>query len=425
MKKKILIFLGAFLTVVILGSIILFYIGGRRLSGDAGQDGESNIAAVPDQSTASDLQEENGQGTVSRDIVDISVGGSEQAAGEDVGDTPEEEVLGPDTFRLELSEDNTVTFTFAGDILFDPAYAVFATYRQRGSRIEECISEDLLTEMRAADVMMVNNEFTYTNRGEPTPDKTYTFRAPTDTVSVLFDMGVDIVSIANNHTFDYGEISLLDTLDTLEQAGMPYVGAGRNLEEAIRPIYYLAGDMKIAVISATQIERNDYPDTRGATEDSAGVFRCFQPDLLVETIERAKEECDFVILYIHWGTESTDQLDWSQTYQAPLYVEAGADIIIGDHPHCLQEIGYIDGVPIIYSLGNFWFNSRTLDSCIVKLTLNEEGIESLQFVPCLQSGCSVSLLHGDERARVIAYMQGLSSTAHIDEEGYVTDPAMP
>lgn len=423
MKKKILIFLGTLLIVVAMGSVILFLVGRQRSFGDVVQNDSPGQETVSGQIVSENSQEENA--AVSQDVAIISENLVGQDTVGDAGDVQEEAVLDPGTFRLELSEDNTVTFTFAGDILFDPAYAIFATYRQRGSRIEECISEDLLEEMRSADVMMVNNEFPYTDRGEPTPDKTYTFRAPTEAVSVLFDMGVDIVSIANNHTFDYGEISMLDTLDTLEQAGMPYVGAGRNLEEAIRPIYYLAGDMKIAVISATQIERNDYPDTRGATEDSAGVFRCFQPDLLVETIERAKEECDFVILYIHWGTESTDQLDWSQTYQAPLYVEAGADIIIGDHPHCLQEIGYIDGVPIIYSLGNFWFNSRTLDSCIVKLTLNEEGIESLQFVPCLQSGCSVSLLHGDERARVIAYMQGLSSTAHIDEEGYVTDPAMP
>lgn len=360
--------------------------------------------------------------TISADGTVVLVGSSMPE--ENADDAPEEEeILDPYTFRLEPSEDGTVTFVFAGDILFDPAYAIYSTYRQRGEQLEQCISEDLLAEMRSADVMMLNNEFPYSDRGEPLPDKTYTFRAAPESVSLLQDMGVDIVSLANNHAYDYGEVSLLDTLDILEQAGVPYVGAGRNLEEAVRPIYYLVGDYKIAVLSATQIERTSSPHTRGATENTPGVFRCLETELLEEKIREAKEECDFVIVYIHWGTESTTELDWRQRDHTPLYVEAGADIIIGDHPHCLQEIGYVNGVPVIYSLGNFWFNSRTQDSCIVKMTLSEDGIQSLQFVPCLQSNSSVSLLEGEERARVISYMQSLSHTAHIDEDGYVTLPS--
>ena len=416
MKKKFGIFILTFLIVVVLGGTVLFLVAQNR-NGDTvlvngGQDAvdaasENNIAETEIVSADEIMPPEELQET------EVT---SEQE------DIPEE-ILDERTFRLEPSEDGSVVFAFAGDILFDPYYAIFSSYHQRGDRIEECISEELLAEMHNADIMMLNNEFPYTDRGTPTPGKIYTFRADTESVSVLKDMGVDIVSIANNHTYDYGEISLLDTLDTLEQAEIPYVGAGRNIEEAVKPVYYLLGDMKIAVIGATQIERLSAPNTRGATETSPGVFRCLQPDLLVETIRTAKEECDFVILYIHWGTESTDQLDWCQVEQAPLYVEAGADIIIGDHPHCLQEIGYIDGVPIVYSLGNFWFNSRTMDSCIVKLTLSEEGIQSLQFVPCLQSGCRVSMLEGEERDRVLSYMRGISSTAQIDEEGFVTDPA--
>ncbi|MDE6714351.1 MAG: CapA family protein, partial [Lachnospiraceae bacterium] len=392
-----------------------------RDAGRAGQDGTSDAGDL-----TSDLSGEQVSSNESADIEmvsadEIGISAETSSPEEDAEIVPEEEeVLDPYTYRLETSDDGTVTFVFAGDILFDPAYAIFATYRQRGEQIEQCISEDLLEEMRSADVMMINNEFPYSYRGEPVPDKTYTFRASPESVSVLYDMGVDIVALANNHAYDYGEDAFLDTLDTLEQAEMPYVGAGRNLEEAVQPVYYLVGDSKIAVLSATQIERTASPHTVGATEDTPGVFRCLETELLEEKIREAKEECDFVIVYIHWGTESTDELDWRQRNDAPLYVEAGADIIIGDHPHCLQEIGYIDGVPVIYSLGNFWFNSRTMDSCIVKMTLSEDGIQSLQFVPCLQSNCSVSLLEGTERARVISYMQGISSTANIDQDGFVT-----
>lgn len=423
MKKKIGIFFIALLIVMALGSVLLFGLKRWRDAGGAGQDGTSDAgdltSALSEEQVSSN--ESAGAETISADEIGISAETSSPE--EDAETIPEEEVLDPYTYRLETSDDGTVTFVFAGDILFDPAYAIFATYRQRGGQIEQCISEDLLEEMRSADVMMINNEFPYSYRGAPVPDKTYTFRASPESVSVLYDMGVDIVALANNHAYDYGEDAFLDTLDTLERAEIPYVGAGRNLEEAVQPVYYLVGDSKIAVLSATQIERTASPHTVGATEDTPGVFRCLETELLEEKIREAKEECDFVIVYIHWGTESTDELDWRQCNDAPLYVEAGADIIIGDHPHCLQEIGYIDGVPVVYSLGNFWFNSRTMDSCIIKMTLSEDGIQSLQFVPCLQSNCSVSLLEGTERARVISYMQGISSTANIDEDGFVTPPS--
>lgn len=421
MKKKIGTFFITLLIVMLLGSVLLFGLARWRDAGRAGQDGTSDAGDL-----TSDLSGEqvSSNGSADAEIIsadEIGIFTETSLSDEDAEAIPEEEeVLDPYTYRLETSDDGTVTFVFAGDILFDPAYAIFATYRQRGEQIEQCISEDLLEEMRSADVMMINNEFPYSYRGAPVPDKTYTFRASPESVSVLYDMGVDIVALANNHAYDYGEDAFLDTLDTLEQAEILYVGAGRNLEEAVQPIYYLVGDSKIAVLSATQIERTTSPHTVGATEDTPGVFRCLETELLEEKIREAKEECDFVIVYIHWGTESTDELDWRQCNDAPLYVEAGADIIIGDHPHCLQEIGYIDGVPVIYSLGNFWFNSRTMDSCIVKMTLSEDGIQSLQFVPCLQSNCGVSLLEGTERARVISYMQSISSTANIDEYGFVT-----
>lgn len=422
MKKMIGTFFITLLIVMALGSVLLFGLARWKDAGRAGQDGGSGAGDSASDASGEDASSNGSAGaeTISADEIGIFPGTPSSNENADAASETEEEVLDPYTYRLETSDDGTVTFVFAGDILFDPAYAIFATYRQRGEQIEQCISEDLLEEMRSADIMMLNNEFPYSYRGEPLADKTYTFRASPESVSVLHDMGVDIVALANNHAYDYGKDAFLDTLDTLEQAGIPYVGAGRNLEEAVQPIYYLVGDSKIAVLSATQIERTSSPHTLGATEDRPGVFRCLETELLEEKIREAKEECDFVIVYIHWGTESTDELDWRQRDDAPLYVEAGADIIIGDHPHCLQEIGYINGVPVIYSLGNFWFNSRTQDSCIVKMTLSEDGIQSLQFVPCLQSNCSVSLLEGEERARVISYMQGISGAANIDAEGYVT-----
>ena len=324
-----------------------------------------------------------------------------------------------EVYLAECESQDTVTLLFAGDILMDDHYAVMSTYHNRGNDINQAFDQGLLEQMRNADIFMINNEFTFTGRGTPTVNKKFTFRANPGNVSMYEEMGVDIVSVANNHIYDYGEISLLDTLDTLEQAEIPYVGAGRNLQEAMTPVYYIANGMKIAFVSATQIERNSVPDTKEATQDSAGVLRCMNPDNLLLVIEEAKKNSDYVILYIHWGTESQEAIDWLQEQQAPIYAQAGVDLIIGDHPHCLQKMDSVEGVPVIYSLGNFWFNSRTQNSCVVKVTLRAGEIESFQFIPCRQSDCRTALLTGQEKTEVLDYMRTISPNVTIDEEGYV------
>ena len=323
-------------------------------------------------------------------------------------------------YAISNRKEGVVTLGFAGDILMDDEYAIMANLLNRGVTIENGISEALLLQMQGVDIMMLNNEFPYTERGTALEDKTYTFRADRDTVSYLTDMGVDIVSLANNHLYDFGEIGLLDTLDTLKEAGIPYVGAGRNLAEAAAPVYFIAGDIKIAIVSATQIERLDNPDTKGATENSPGVFRCLNPGKLCEVVAQAKENSDFVIVYIHGGTENVVEPDWAQLDQAPKIAEAGADLIIGDHPHCLQGFQYFGDVPVIYSMGNFWFNSKTMDTCMLQVDISSEGIEELRFVPAIQQDSRTDLAYGAEKERIISYMQEISFNVSIDNEGRVS-----
>lgn len=323
-------------------------------------------------------------------------------------------------YAKDAKNPDQITITFAGDILFDAQYAVMSAMLQNGGDISAAIAPELIEEMQNADIMMLNNEFPYSDRGTPTEGKQFTFRAKPSYVSYLDDLGVDLVSLANNHAYDYGEAAFLDTLTTLEEAGITYVGAGRNLEEARRPVYYIIDNMKIAFVSATQIERLDNPDTKGATDSSAGVFRCWNGDNLIETVKEAKENSDFVIVYLHWGTENEVNIDWAQEKQAPEVAAAGADLIIGDHPHCLQRISVVQGAPVIYSLGNFWFNSKTVDTGMVKVTLNRDGLQEFQFIPCLQSGSRTTLLQGEEKTRVLNYMRSISSGVLIDDDGYVT-----
>lgn len=387
--------------------------GGANSSGADGNAGANSSGNSADGSSSDGLGGLSGKNPEDMTAQELAL----LRVQESVSENEIRNVLTPDT-----SISGEIQFTFAGDVLFDRNYSIYATYLQREADLERCIAPEVLEIMRCSDVMVLNNEFPYSDRGQPTPNKIFTFRAEPESVQVLSDMGVDLVSLANNHASDYGRISLEDSLDILRDAGIPYVGAGRTLDEAKAPMYYVVDGYVIALISATQIERSDYPSTPGATEDTPGVFRCFHSELLLEQIRGAKEIADFVILYVHWGTESTDVLDWRQKELARECEEAGVDLIIGGHPHVLQEIGYVGEVPVVYSLGNFWFNSKTLDSCLVRVTIREGELKSLQFIPCQQTGCGVRLLEGAEKQRVLNYMRQISGTAKIDDDGYITRP---
>ena len=151
------------------------------------------------------------------------------------------------------------------------------------------------------------------------------------------------------------------------------------------------------------------------------MLRTLDPAKAVAAIKEAKSNSDFTIMYVHWGSESTDLVEKSQRDLARAYVDAGADLIIGDHSHCLQGIDYVDDVPVFYSLGNFWFNSKTLDTCIVRVTLNSEcRIDTVEFIPCIQRGSGVVSATESEKSRIIEYMRGISNYAEIDDNGFVS-----
>jgi poly-gamma-glutamate synthesis protein (capsule biosynthesis protein) len=234
-------------------------------------------------------------------------------------------------------------------------------------------------------------------------------------------MGVDIVGLANNHAYDYGQQALVDSFAALDNAGVAYAGAGNDIEEASHPVYYVTDSgLKIAIICATQIERLDNPDTKGATENSPGVFRCLNDSLLLEKIREARERNAYVVVFIHWGTESTDEIDYYQNLQAKEIAEAGANLIIGSHPHVLQKIDYVSGVPVVFSMGNFIFNSKTLDTCMILTTLHRNGSVNLQFVPAVQSGSTVYEAAGEDAARIMNYMGSISPGINIDTNGYIS-----
>lgn len=332
-----------------------------------------------------------------------------------------EQVMEDGVYYFQTTDPNKgeVLLGFAGDINFADDYSNMAVLKQRGGNMSSCIDQAVLDRMRSVDIMMLNNEFTYTKRGTPVEGKTYTFRSNPDNVSLLSEMGVDLVSLANNHAYDYGEVSLLDTMDTLQSENILFAGAGKTIDEAAKPIYIEASGVRIAYICATQIERVDNPDTKGATKDQPGVFRCWNIDHLLEVIKETKKEADITIVYVHWGTENETNPDWAQLEQAKKISEAGADAIIGNHTHCLQGIEKINSTLLIYSLGNFWFNSKTQESCMVEMIVSKEGIKQFRFIPAMQKDYRTTFLEGAEKDRVLEYMRTLSKGVTIDQDGYV------
>lgn len=347
------------------------------------------------------------------------IGESSGSDGNVVIDIPEEDK--DYTHVIATADSDAVTIGFAGDILFDDNYAAGDAFRKHGNSAVGVVGDSLLSKMTGADIMMVNNEFPYSNGGVACEGKTFTFRARPETAAILNTMGVDIVGLANNHAYDYGQQALKDTFSSLDAVGVEYAGAGNNIDEASHTIYYITeSGMKIAIICATQIERIQNPDTKEATANSAGVFRCLDDTMLLERVREAREKNAYVIVYIHWGTESTSEIDYLQRDQAAEIADAGANLIIGNHPHVLQKIEYVKGVPVVYSLGNFLFNSKTVDTCIVLTTLHKDGTVNLQFVPAIQSECTVNEAVSTEADRIIYYMNSLSETARIDSNGYVS-----
>jgi len=324
-------------------------------------------------------------------------------------------------YQKESASDEYASLSFAGDISFANDYAPAQNYTRLG--IDGAFSEGIQETMKDADIFMLNNEFCYTTSNSPIGGKTYTFKAAPELVERLDEMGVDIVSIANNHAYDYGEQGFIDTMNTLKNANVPYVGGGENIQDARKNIvYFIINGIKIGYIAATQVERDLPILTQPATEDSAGVIRCFEPELVVEMVQEAKKNCDFVIVYPHWGTELVKEMQADQQALAYAFIDAGADAIVGGHPHCLQGVEYYKEVPIFYSLSNFSFSSKTVDSCILNLEVTIDGIQNARYIPCRESsGMTYQCEKGNgDYTQIIYTLNQYSANASIDEDGYVT-----
>lgn len=315
------------------------------------------------------------------------------------------------------------TMCFAGDINLDENWGTTQHMDAQSNGIYDCISEEMIDIMQAADIMCLNNEFTYSMGGSPMEGKAYTFRAKPERVEILRQLGVDAVTLANNHVYDYGKEALLDTFTVLEDAEIPYFGAGRTLQDAMMPLYLEADGKMVALVAASRAEKNKM--TPQATDTEPGILRCYDTELFLQVIKEAKENADFCIAFVHWGTEYSYDLEQAQLSTGKEYLDAGADVVIGAHSHCLQGMEYYDGKPIIYSLGNYWFNGKTLDTMLVQLHFSGDDTDkqlTVQVIPAVQEGYRTTYAaEASEQRRIYDFLEDISINVDILDDGTVVE----
>lgn len=210
-------------------------------------------------------------------------------------------------------------------------------------------------------------------------EKEIHINAETRTVNVLKDNGFTLVNLANNHLADFCSEGVVSTLNALKNAGLKYVGAGANLEEASKYDIQEVNGVKIATVSVSDI----IPKNFSAKDDKAGILSTNNMRYY-QAVREASQVADLVIVNIHWGVEYALNETEQQKQLARNLINFGADIIIGSHPHVLQPVEkYKDGI-IFYSMGNFVFDqgwSRTKDSMIVNYFVDKDGNCSFEIVP--------------------------------------------
>lgn len=251
------------------------------------------------------------------------------------------------------------------------------------------------------------------------PGKYYTFRASPKRLPIYNEMGVDLVTLANNHVYDFGKTAFYDMINSLNEYKIPYIGAGKNINEAKQPYYFIVNGYKFAFVNATRAEKIIL--TPEATDTEGGVFRCYDPTAFINVIKEVKKESDYVIALIHWGREDSHELENVQIETSKLYIDAGADVIVGSHAHVLQGVEFYNNKLIVYNLGDFIFNNETKDTGIFQMKINNNGSLEYYFIPAYESGEYTKLLTDSEKERVIKNMNSWSRNATIDNTGKITN----
>ncbi len=269
-----------------------------------------------------------------------------------------------------------LTLAAGGDVLGDRQVGVYMD--KHGGEAPLAEVAHLLSD---AHVAFVNLESPLSDKGTRNTAKEVTFRGRVALVDGLVAAGVDVVSLANNHALDWGAPALLDTIDRLTAAGVANAGAGADLAAARAPALLDTPAGTVAVLAYTSI----LPEGFAAGAERAGVNPT-RPDeeRLLADVRSAAEAADWVVVSLHWGVEYEGYANAAQREFAHALVDAGADLVLGHHPHVLQGFELYRDKLIAYSLGDFVFDhySRaTGEAVVLRIEMTQSGPPTFTLVP--------------------------------------------
>jgi poly-gamma-glutamate synthesis protein (capsule biosynthesis protein) len=251
-----------------------------------------------------------------------------------------------------------------GDVMLAGRWAPFL--RQKGF---DYPFEGTLAELATGDINLANLESPLARGGKEFTAKKFRFRADPEVAPALRKAGFHLVTLANNHSMDFGGQALNETMRYLKNAGIEWIGAGKNLPEARLAAIYTVKGKRVAFLGYSLTQPTEF----FAGADRPGTTPGFER-IYTEDIARIRSQADFVIVTFHWGTEARPLTRPYQREAARKAIDAGADAVIGHHPHILQGIErYKKGI-IFYSLGNFAFASSSKTArhgALVRLRLGE------------------------------------------------------
>ncbi|ASF40573.1 capsular biosynthesis protein [Halobacillus halophilus] len=273
-------------------------------------------------------------------------------------------------------ENSYFSAAFVGDMMF--GRNVKEVTERKGT---DYLFEKVAPYFESADYVTGNFENPVTLEGKSYDeiDKSIHLSADPSAVEALKDANFSNVNLANNHAMDFGPEGLLDTVQTFEDKELDFVGAGKDLEAAQQIDYKKTNGLKIATLGFSDV----YVSGFRALEYNPGIAAA-DPESFLPLVREAKENADMVVVNIHWGAEYDNKPHPRQQEMAKAIVGAGADVIIGHHPHVLSPVEVYDNSVIFYSLGNFIFDqgwSRTRDSALVNYDLMEDGTGRFEILP--------------------------------------------
>jgi len=268
------------------------------------------------------------------------------------------------------------------------------------------------------DLTAGNLEFPVTDRGVPVKGTPYVFKGSPDVLPSMRDAGFDVMSLANNHALDQGVEGMLDTMKHLDKTGISHMGAGNNDTEAFAPVIKEVRGIKVAYIGLSKVVPFG---SWKADKNVPGLAETYDTRRATAAIAKAKEQADIVVVMVHWGKERVDQPEPYQKDFGRQYIDAGADLVIGSHPHVLQGFEKYKGKWIAYSLGNFIFSSYPKETAgetgVLDALCTKSGDCEMTFHPMFTVHAQPTPLEADAAKALLDRLSSISFGAKFKEDG--------